>query len=171
LFYLFLSARPNTCSPSTHSVSGGAQTPMLRRVALSLPSPFASARCLTTFPGIHTPSSPPPSALSFAAHCADSQDRSLAQPLDPSNAVAATLVHSHSLEHLSNFWRHVLNDRAVCPSPHVAQELECSKMTYQPKIKRRKRRHGFLSRLKTAGGRRTLIRRSIKGRHRLAPPG
>lgn len=42
------------------------------------------------------------------------------------------------------------------------------KRTFQPSLKRRKRQHGFLSRLKTAGGRATIARRRRAGRKRLA---
>ncbi|MBI5935167.1 MAG: 50S ribosomal protein L34 [Chloroflexi bacterium] len=42
------------------------------------------------------------------------------------------------------------------------------KRTYQPKIRRRVRVHGFRHRMASADGRAVLKRRRLKGRHKLA---
>ncbi|MFO0704686.1 MAG: 50S ribosomal protein L34 [Candidatus Andersenbacteria bacterium] len=42
-----------------------------------------------------------------------------------------------------------------------------TKRTYQPKKKRRLKRHGYRSRMRTTGGRKVLRRRRQKGRWRV----
>ncbi|MBI3376078.1 MAG: 50S ribosomal protein L34 [Betaproteobacteria bacterium] len=42
------------------------------------------------------------------------------------------------------------------------------KRTYQPSKTRRSRRHGFLTRMRTRGGRKVIAARRAKGRRRLS---
>ena len=49
----------------------------------------------------------------------------------------------------------------------TGEVMQCIKRTYQPSVLKRKRAHGFLSRLKNRDGRKILGRRRLKSRTRM----
>jgi large subunit ribosomal protein L34 len=56
-----------------------------------------------------------------------------------------------------------------CPTTNNAVEpLQAVKRTYQPSVLRRKRKHGFRTRVVSVSGRKLLKRRFLKGRWRMS---
>ncbi|KAH7424886.1 hypothetical protein KP509_11G030000 [Ceratopteris richardii] len=64
---------------------------------------------------------------------------------------------------------HVFGENLIiCCISKSSPMLMNTKRTFNPSTLVRKRRHGFLARKSTVGGRRVLARRFLKGRRRLS---
>ncbi|OTA35271.1 hypothetical protein BTJ68_04310 [Hortaea werneckii EXF-2000] len=116
--------------------------------------------CLRCMRGAFAPSNPVTSALKQASRATSQR---FAQPQQQRPTLPARVpapvkedTPTSSLRPLSQ------------PSLPTLQVRGAKRTTFKPSHRVRKRRHGFLARLRTRTGRRVLLRRKLKGRNTLS---
>lgn len=75
-------------------------------------------------------------------------------------------ITTNQITRHAHLYRNEILESLFAPEAVVEEEIieECIKRTYQPNWKRRKAKHGFLSRNATASGRKVNRRRAATGR-------
>ncbi|KKK20673.1 hypothetical protein P175DRAFT_0471638 [Aspergillus ochraceoroseus IBT 24754] len=125
-----------------------------------------------------------PSALRTATSLTT---RQLIAPVSPLSSLPSQLrsfslatrpsIHPqpHLQSSLSSIRSHIQSTLSASPSPaqqtrsfSASSSLAGKRTTYNPSRRVQKRRHGFLTRLRSKGGRKILLRRKAKGRKSLS---
>ncbi len=85
---------------------------------------------------------------------------SVAAPSSSSAVVTTTAARPLTFPYVNSIFNRLINE--------LADGIMLLKRTFQPSLMRRKRKHGFLSRLNDRNGKKVLNRRLEKGRRQLS---
>ena len=143
-------------SPACSAWGGAVATEMMPAPGIQALLPMAAVQALAASPTVTVTVQP-----SFTQLVADTLRRVLA-PAPARGEAASASSHGEAAA------EGTAEEGGAAAAAAADDAIMWVKRTYQPNFLRRKRKHGFLKRLKTTAGRKVLKKRERKGRWRLA---